>query len=87
MTQRLEPRYMITYHFPNGDADQHEWEWTPAVIGNGFVDSDGRRYRIVDVWIVHEKHGGVEYGVHAILKAAGDDDQHLRALAPDYYTD
>lgn len=77
---------MITYHFPDGDERQSEWEWTPAVIGNGYVDERGHRYRIVDVWIVHEKHGGVQYGVHAILKPAGDDDQHLRDLAPDYYT-
>ncbi|WP_138845282.1 hypothetical protein [Rhodococcus pyridinivorans] len=71
MTERIEARYMITYHFPDGDERQSEWEWTPAVIGNGYVDEAGRRYRIVDVWIVlpaqTRVHGLICTAVTAVL--------------------
>lgn len=81
----MEPQFIVSYETPDmQDGWQEEYEWTPPVIGHGIVGRDGRRWRIVDVWTVHEKHGHFEYGVYAFLEPAGDSDRMSR-INPEYY--
>lgn len=53
-----------------------EWDvetsCVPPAIGHGVISEGGERYRIVDVWVNHEKHGGGvgEYGVYVYVEPA-----------------
>ncbi len=85
MTTRDEARIDVTYHFPDGDERQIEWEYIPPAIGNGWVDEDNTRYRIADVWSIHAKRGRFEYGVHVFLEEVEESDDRLHRVAPDYY--
>ena len=83
---REEPRFVVSYLDTNGRelwSDEHEW--IPPVIGNGIVDQGGRRWRIVDVWVVHQEHGWFQNGVYAFLELADGDTDRLANIAPQYY--
>lgn len=78
---------MVEYVSLNGESLwQEEYEWIPPVIGYGIESPDGKRYRVVDVWIIHPKHGRFEYGVHAFLEPVSPRDDLLHRIDPDYYT-
>ena len=53
-----------------------QWEtedaWIPPVAGQGVINERGERFRIVDVWVNKEKHGGGlgDYGVYAFVEPA-----------------
>lgn len=82
---RSEPRYVVNYIAPDGEW-QDEYATQPPMIGYGIeLPTTARRYRIVDVWIIHQKHGRIEYGVHAFLEPIGDDDDRPANTHPDYY--
>lgn len=86
MHEICDPRYGVTYLTEDGTVEwDEELDWMPPAIGNGVVDEHGKRWRIVDVWVVHEKHGRFEYGVYAFVEPATGDSDRLRRIAPGYY--
>ena len=85
MQTRPEPRHIVTYHSPDGEW-QDEYATQPPMIGYGIeLPTDSRRFRIVDVWIIHEKHGILGYGVHAFLEPVTYEDDTPANLHPEYY--
>jgi hypothetical protein len=82
-----EARYVINYWIGDRQIHQDEHGWIPPQIEQGFVTADGDRYRVVDVWVVGEKHGPTNYGVHAFLEPAVSKTDGLGAIFPDYYKD
>lgn len=84
MESRPEARYVVNYIAPD-DEWQDEFASTPPIIGHGIELPRGGRYRIVDVWTIHEKHGQMGYGVHAFLEPVTDDDDRPANTYPEYY--
>lgn len=83
---REEPRYVVDYIAPVlEDSWQEEYEWIPPIVGHGIESPSGHRYRIVDVWIIHPKHGALEYGVHAFVEPVSAADDRLAHTYPHYY--
>lgn len=78
----------VTYVYTDG---RYAWDtednWVPPVIGQGVINHSGKRFRVVDVWINHEKHGGGvgEYGIYAYIEAAQGADDRPGLLHPNYY--
>ncbi|WP_375003282.1 hypothetical protein [Aeromicrobium sp. CTD01-1L150] len=84
MNPRPEPRYIVNYIAPAEDW-QDEHAYIPPVVGNGIELPSGQRYRIVDVWTIHEKHGVMGYGVHAFLEPVKREDDRPANTYPAYY--
>lgn len=56
-------------------------------IGAGIVWDDGNRYRVVDTWLVQEKHGVMTIGtLHVRLHPVAADQDWPAQLHPDYFT-
>lgn len=80
------PLYFVTYL----TADQvtlwqDEEAPIPPAVGQGIVSEDGRRWRVRDVWVIGEKHGGLEYGTYAFVEPAVGEDDLLATVDPQYY--
>lgn len=73
------------------DVPEQEWyvehNFIEPAVGHGVVDEKGARWRIVDIWVVHEKHsGGLNpYGVYAFVEQAHGDDDRPGQMYPEYY--
>ena len=81
-------RIPVTYVFTDGTpAWETEDAWIPPVVGQGVIDEGGRRYRVVDVWVNREKHGGGvgEYGVYVYIEEATGPDDRPGELHSAYY--
>ncbi len=61
------PRYFVTYYADGEYLDQDGFAELPPVIGQG-VATNGRFYRIVDVWNVRHKHEPVTHGIAVFLE-------------------
>lgn len=76
----------VTYVYPDGEENQRDVAMYPPAIGQGYIDEKGDRYRVVDLWVVDEKHGAMgAYGVYAYLEVAEGDDDRPGRLHPAYY--
>lgn len=83
---RDEARFVVDYVGMDGVSIwQDEHDWIPPMIGAGVELPDGKRYRIVDVWNIKQKRGGLEYGVHAFVEPVTAETDRLGNLWPDYY--
>ena len=84
----MKPQLLISYETPDlNDGWQDEYAEVLPDVGHGVIDSKGRRWRVVDVWHSGDKHGAVDYGVHAYLEPvmAGSEDDRPGNLHPSYY--
>lgn len=85
--------YQVTYLERGGtdwDTQSLALDNAPNVpqIGEGVVLSFGageKAYRIVDVWTVIPKHGGLEYGVYAFLEEVPFAQTPLPSWGQGYY--
>ena len=80
-------RIPVTYIPSDGQEWDTEDAWIPPQIGQGVIGDAGQRYRVVDVWVNFEKHGGGvgEYGLYAYIEPATGDDDRPGRLHPRYY--
>ena len=83
------PQIFVSYETPEmEDSWQRDYESVVPGIGEGVIDSKGRRWRVSDVWHSDDKHGAVDYGIHVYLEPVerlSEDDLPGR-LHPDYFT-
>ena len=85
MPDYATPKYFVTYLTEDQKVFwQDEYAWIPPAIGNGIVGEDGKLWRIRDVWEIHEKRGGLEYGVYAFISPVTPEDNTLARVVPDY---
>ncbi len=86
--------YQVIYLPANAPGD---WDNAPVIenamhpprIGEGVVlsvDGAAHAYRIVDVWTVYPKHGGVEYGVYAVIEEVEFNETPLVGWDSSYYS-
>lgn len=59
----------------------------PLKIGDGFLWSDGTRYRVVDRWLSFDHHGHFNESLHVFLESVEpfSADDRLGNAAPDYF--
>lgn len=79
---------MVSYETPElDDGWQDEYAEAVPLIGHGIIDRRGQRWRVVDVWHSHDKHGWVDRGIHVYLEpvAPGSDDDLPGNLHPEYF--
>lgn len=69
-------------------GDDHIECYTQPLIGQGIVGSDGKRYRVVDVWTNFEKHGGGMDcpGVYAFCEPVAVEDDLPLKIWPEWYS-
>ncbi len=86
MTERTEPRFIVTYLTEDeSEMWTEDYDYIPPAVGNGVIDEQGKRWRIIDVWSVHEKRGRLEYGLYAFVEPATGDSDRPGRIAPEYY--
>lgn len=88
-------RYQVTYLVKGGsDWDKESLTLENASnqpqIGEGIVlsladDKGERAFRIVDVWTVVPKRGGLEYGVYAFIEEVPFDETPLPSWGQGHY--
>lgn len=81
---RDEPRFVINYMVGGADLWQDEHADIPPTVGQG-LHFNGDFYRIVDVWVNHEKRAPVPLGVVAFLEQLDDVPEVYRAVNASYY--
>lgn len=87
--------YQVTYLIQGGhDWDDEAFTMENALnapqIGEGVVLHMGgneRAFRIVDVWTITPKHGGLEYGVYAFVEEVPFARTPLQTWGQNYYRD
>lgn len=81
-----EPLFFVTLVTDTGRVWQEHLR-LPPTIGHGYIDERGDRFRIVDVWINQEKHGGGvgEYGEYVYLEHAEGEADRPGELHPGWY--
>jgi hypothetical protein len=68
-------------------ASYQEDSIMPLNIGDGFLWSDGKRYRVVDRWLSFDHHGHFNESLHVFLESVEEFSEHDRLgnAAPDYF--
>lgn len=87
MPNYSEPLYAVKY-VPTDDTPEWDVEtnWIPPMIGYGVIAEDGSRWRVVDVWINHEKRGAIgAYGVYVYVELAEGESDRPGQLYGSYY--
>lgn len=77
-------RIPLTYLSTDGSRlTETEDAWIPPVVGQGWINESGERFRVADVWVVAEKRGALGgYGVYAVVEpASGEDDWPATAFS------
>lgn len=85
VTAQFSPNHFL--HFDDGRETEIESRLMPLPqIGSGYIDGDGHRYRIVDVWLSHDHHGHHNDGYHVWLDDVSHSPDDRPGLdQPSYY--
>jgi hypothetical protein len=79
--------FTTTFYLDGEMTEYQEETMMPLNIGDGFLWSDGTRYRVVDRWLSFDHHGHFNESLHVFLESVEpfSEDDRLGNAAPEYF--